>query len=107
MPVAAENVHETLRVDHTDMAVASRRLGTADQTEFVFVIVSSALIVRSKVLLSLLHLLVVQVEAVVGILNNERVHHGDGSGRAKAVTVRSSAFSCSGCGGAKTARLHG
>ena len=104
--VAAENVHEALGVDHADVAVTSRRFGTSDEAEFVLVMVCSALVVRSKVLLSLLHLLVVQVKAVVRILNDERVHHGDGRGRAKAVTVRCSTLSCSGCGGAKAARLH-
>ena len=75
MSITAEHVHVSFRVDDGNMTVAGRGLCTTDQTEFVFVVLSSIVVVAAK-LLSLFHLLVVQVEALVGILDDERVHHG-------------------------------
>lgn len=62
------------------MAVTGRGLGASDQTEFVFVVLCSIMVVGAAKLLSFLHLLVIQVEALVGILNDKRVHHCHGSG---------------------------
>lgn len=58
------------------MAVTSRRFSASDQAKFVFVLLCCIVVVSSE-LLSLLHLLVVEVEAVVRVLDNERVHHGN------------------------------
>lgn len=75
MSVTTKHVHVALRVDDGNVTVAGRGLCTSDQTEFVFVVLSSIVVVAAK-LLSLFHLLVIQVEALVGILDDERVHHG-------------------------------
>lgn len=72
--VAAKDVHVAFGVDEADVTVAGRRSSASDQAKFVFVLVRGVVVVRSK-LLSLLHLLVVQVEAVICILNDERAHH--------------------------------
>lgn len=74
--ITAENVHVALRINDRNMAVTGRGLCASDQTEFVFVVMCSIMVVGATELLSFLHLLMIQVEALVGILNDERVHHG-------------------------------
>ena len=76
MSVTTEDVHIALRVDYRDVAIASRWFGASNQAKFVFVVLRSTMVERAK-LSSLLHRLVVLVEAMVGVLNNERVHHCD------------------------------
>jgi len=76
MSITAENVHVALRINDRNMAVTGRGLCASDQTEFVFVVMCSIMVVGATELLSFLHLLMIQVEALVGILNDERVHHG-------------------------------
>ena len=89
MSIATHHVHEALRVNYTDVTIASSGFGATDQAEFVFVLLCGIVIVRSKVLLSLLHLLVVEVEAVICVLDDECVHHGDRSRRAQTVALAS------------------
>mmetsp|Transcript_5309 Transcript_5309/g.7102 ORF Transcript_5309/g.7102 Transcript_5309/m.7102 type:complete len:253 (+) Transcript_5309:53-811(+) len=79
--VAAEDVHESLGVDHGNVAVTGRRFGASDQAKFVFVLLRRVVVIGTK-LLALLHLLVVQIEAVVRILNDKGVHHRDARRRA-------------------------
>ena len=86
MPVTAKDVHVALRVDDGNVTIAGRRFRSADQTEFVLV-VCSRVVIEVAELLSLLHLLVVLVEAVIRVLDDERVHHGHGRGCAKAVPL--------------------
>ena len=76
MSVASKDVHVALGVDNRDVAIAGRWLGTSNQAKFVFVVLRSTMVERAK-LSPLLHRLVVLVEAMVGVLNNERVHHCD------------------------------
>ena len=68
------------------MAVTSRRFGASDEAKFVFVLLCCIVVVSSE-LLSLLHLLVIEVEAVVRVLDDERVHHGNACRRAKAIAL--------------------
>ena len=81
MSVASEDVHVALGVDNRDVAIAGRWLGTSNQAKFVFVVLRSIMVVPAK-LLPLLHTLMVLVEAVVSVLNNERVHHCNRRGSA-------------------------
>ena len=73
--ITAEDVHVAFRVDNADVTIACRWLGSTDEAKFVFVVVRRVVIVRHAELLPLLHGLVVGVEAVVRVLNDERVHH--------------------------------
>lgn len=72
--ITAEDVHVALGVDDADVAVTSGGLSAADETKFVFV-ARGVGVVPSAELPSLLHLLVVLVERLVGVLDQERVHH--------------------------------
>ena len=72
--ITAEDVHVALGVDDADVAVTSGGLSAADETKFVFVDRGVG-VVPSAELPSLLHLLVVLVERLVGVLDQERVHH--------------------------------
>ena len=81
MSVASEDVHVALGVDNRDVAIAGRWLSASNQAKFVFVVLRSIMVVPAK-LLPLLHTLVVLVEAVVSVLNNERVHHCNRRGSA-------------------------
>ena len=74
MSVTSEDVHVALRVDDRDVAIAGRGLSASNQAKFVLVVVCRIMVEPAK-LLPLLHLLMVLVEALVGVLNNERVHH--------------------------------
>ena len=91
MSVSTEDIHVALGIDETDVSVTCCRLGPSDEAEFVFV--SSSCIITAKLLSSLLHLLVVLVEALVGVLDEECVHHCNGCGRAEALTLRTSSGS--------------
>ena len=86
MSVTTEDVHIALRVDYRDVAIAGRWLGASNQAKFVFVVVCSRM-VEPTTLLPSLHLLVVLVEAMVCVFNNERVHHCNRRGSAKAFTA--------------------
>ena len=72
--VTSEDVHVALGVDDRDVAIAGRGLSASNQAKFVLVVVCRIMVEPAK-LLPLLHLLMVLVEALVGVLNNERVHH--------------------------------
>ena len=74
--ITAEDVHVAFRVDNADVTIACRWLGSTDEAKFVFVVSCRVVIVRHAELLPLLHRLVVGVEAMVRVLDNERVHHG-------------------------------
>lgn len=88
------------------MTIASSRLGASDEAKFVLVRVCSVLVIHAE-LLSLLHLLVILVEALVGVLDDEGVHHRDRGGCAKAVTILLSTLASLFVGGVETTRLHG
>ena len=74
MSITAEDVHVALGVDDADVAVTSGGLSAADETKFVFV-GGGVGVVPPAELPPLLHLLVVLVERLVGVLDQERVHH--------------------------------
>ena len=76
MSVTAKDVHVALGVDDGNMSITSSRLDSSDEAKFVLVSVCGVMVVHA-VLLSLLHLLGVLVEALVGVLDDESVHHGD------------------------------
>ena len=78
MSVSTEDIHVALGIDETDVTITCCRLGPSDKAKFVFV--SSSCIVAAKLLSSLLHLLVVLVKALVGVLDEECVHHCNGCG---------------------------
>jgi len=75
MPVATEDVHVALRVNDADVTVSGGRLSTPDKAKFV--LVRSCVGVVALELSPLLHLLVVLVEALIGVLDDEGIHHGD------------------------------
>ena len=82
MSVSAKNVHESLRIAYTAMPVTSSwflsvnksELGAfSSVTSYVLVVMGSAKVSS----LSFSHLLVVSVEALVRILDQECVLHGN------------------------------
>lgn len=78
MPVTTEDVHVALRVNDANVAISGGWFSAPDKSKFV--LVRSCVGVVALELSSLLHLLVVLVEALIGILDDEGVHHGDGGG---------------------------
>lgn len=87
MPVTAEDVHIALGVNDADVTVTGSWSCSTDQTKFVLACRRVGIVVTK--LSSLFHLLVVLVEAVVGVLNDEGVHHGYRCRCAKTLTSSS------------------
>ena len=85
MSVTTEDVHVALGVNDADVAIAGRWFGASNQAKFIFVVLRSIMVVPK--LLPLLHLMVILVEALVSVLNNERVHHCNRRGSAQAFTT--------------------
>ena len=82
MPVSAENVHETLRIHHSAVPVAGRRSLVVNKSKLGGLSKASCILVRlagAEVAgLSLSHLLVVCIEALVSVLDQECVLHRNG-----------------------------
>jgi len=55
--------------------------------------------IETAELLSLFHLLVILVKAVVSVLNDEGVHHSHGGGCTKVISLGITTFANSLCGG--------
>jgi len=89
--VAAEDEHVALRVLNSTVAVASRWLSALDESEFTLMCLLCSLVAVSvrevASMLSLLHALVVRVEACVRILDDERVLHRDRCRRREVVSL--------------------
>ena len=73
MSVTSKDIHVALGVNDRYVAITGRWLSASNQAKFVFVILRSIMVDPAK--FPLLHRLVVLVEAMVSVLNNERVHH--------------------------------
>ena len=73
MPITSEDVHVAFGVDDRNMAITSSGLGTSDQAKFVFV--AGSVVIETAKLLSLFHLLVILIKAMVSVLDDEGVHH--------------------------------
>lgn len=73
MPITSEDVHVAFGVDDRNMAITSSGLGTSDQAKFVFV--AGSVVIETTKLLSLFHLLVILIKALVSVLDDECVHH--------------------------------
>lgn len=78
--IAAEDVHEALGVLNRAVAVARRGLPALDEAEFTLMCVLCGVMAVCVVEASCsLSLLVVHLKALVGILDDERVAHRNGS----------------------------
>lgn len=91
MPVSAEHVHETLRIYHCAVPITGSRSLSVNKSKLGGLSVGRCVLVRvagAKVpSLSLSHLLVVSIEALVSILDQECVLHGNGGGGGEAVLL--------------------
>lgn len=80
--VAAEDVHEALGILDCAVAVARGGLPALDEAEFTLMCVLCGVVTVCVVEATRsLSLLVVRLKALVGVLNDERIAHGNGGRR--------------------------
>ena len=88
MSVASEDIHETVLINHSGVTVTGSGPHVVHEAKFGLQLVGGMVVCLVEAsLLSLLHLVVVHIEALVSVLDDKCVLHRVGDGRGKSVSL--------------------